>query len=60
MAMRTLVSGCSTGTGNAGAWLLAARREPQRRRLACFPLSGDAAYMTGHALVADGGGALPG
>jgi NAD(P)-dependent dehydrogenase (short-subunit alcohol dehydrogenase family) len=29
-------------------------------RLACFLLSEDAAYMTGHALVADGGESLPG
>ncbi len=29
-------------------------------RLACFLLSEDAAYMTGHALVADGGECLPG
>ena len=29
-------------------------------KLACFLLSDDAAYMTGHALVADGGESLPG
>ena len=29
-------------------------------KLACFLLSDDAAYMTGHALVADGGECLPG
>ena len=29
-------------------------------RLACFLLSDDAAFRTGHALVADGGECLPG
>ena len=44
------------GSSRSGASALP--RKPAR--LACFLLSDEAAFMTGHALVADGGESLPG